>query len=292
MNMSELRSPEPAIGFRRTPAQQTNPFLAWNRTDQAFFAAGACHFLAFRVVERFPDAGLSIVHITPAEGHVGSHVYVTDGLWAFDFNGWSPAGELWVVNADACTADNSAWTGEQVTVTDDLATFCAANNHRLAADFAGDVVARADRFIDQWANGGVAPVTDEDRRRLRSARYAPVARFSLVALDCPNPMQLAEFYISIVGGRVIEESATADWVRVRMPGSVDLGFQLDPNHVAPVWPDGPAQQAHLDFDVDDLDRGEAAVIRLGAVKAGTQPSPDEWRVFLDPAGHPFCLIQV
>jgi hypothetical protein len=25
------------------------------------------------------------------------------------------------------------------------------------------------------------------------------------------------------------------------------------------------------------------------VRADVQPSPDRWRVLLDPAGHPFCL---
>jgi hypothetical protein len=32
------------------------------------------------------------------------------------------------------------------------------------------------------------------------------------------------------------------------------------------------------------------VIRLGALKADAQPSPDEFRVLIDPAGHPFCLV--
>ena len=46
----------------------------------------------------------------------------------------------------------------------------------------------------------------------------------------------------------------------------------------------------LDFDVDDLDVGERAVLAIGARKSPTQPRPDGWRVFLDPAGHPFCLV--
>ena len=47
---------------------------------------------------------------------------------------------------------------------------------------------------------------------------------------------------------------------------------------------------HLDFTVPDLDEGERAVLALGAVKHEHQPSPDAFRVFLDPAGHPFCLV--
>ena len=47
---------------------------------------------------------------------------------------------------------------------------------------------------------------------------------------------------------------------------------------------------HLDVDVDDLDIAEAAVLELGATKHGHQPGTT-FRVFLDPAGHPFCLCQ-
>jgi hypothetical protein len=45
---------------------------------------------------------------------------------------------------------------------------------------------------------------------------------------------------------------------------------------------------HLDVIVDDLDAGETAVLGLGATKHAHQPGTT-FRVFLDPAGHPFCL---
>ena len=45
----------------------------------------------------------------------------------------------------------------------------------------------------------------------------------------------------------------------------------------------------MDFDVADLDAGEQAVLDLGAHKAEVQPGTT-FRVFLDPAGHPFCLV--
>jgi hypothetical protein len=59
---------------------------------------------------------------------------------------------------------------------------------------------------------------------------------------------------------------------------------------APQWPEGAIpQQLHLDFDVADLDAAEAAVLALGARKADFQPG-QTFRVFLDPVGHPFCLV--
>ena len=55
---------------------------------------------------------------------------------------------------------------------------------------------------------------------------------------------------------------------------------------------GSPQQAHIDFDVDDLDAAEVEILAIGARKAVGQPRPDSWRVYLDPAGHPFCLVKI
>ncbi|GAA4583345.1 hypothetical protein GCM10023194_20410 [Planotetraspora phitsanulokensis] len=50
------------------------------------------------------------------------------------------------------------------------------------------------------------------------------------------------------------------------------------------------QQFHLDVTVDDLAEAETEVLALGAVKHAHQPGVDGgFTVFLDPAGHPFCL---
>ncbi|NOX28443.1 MAG: VOC family protein [Actinobacteria bacterium] len=187
---------------------------------------------------------------------------------------------------------DDAWDGERRVVQEGLDEFCTSPNYRAPDQFAGDAIARADHYLDEWANHGQPPSSDLDQRRLRSFRKGPIAAFSLVALDCPDPLALAEFYISFAGGRIRTESSEHQWVRVRMPGGVDLGFQGDPDYVAPDWPDGGPQQAHLDFDVTDLDDAEAALLRIGAAKASVQPSPDDWRVMLDPAGHPFCIVLV
>ena len=118
----------------------------------------------------------------------------------------------------------------------------------------------------------------------------PIAEYSLVALDCPDPQALAAFYQRIVGGEIVMDFDI--WVRLRPETGSDIAFQRADDYVAPGWPDGGPQQAHLDFDVPDLDAGEAAVMEIGARKADVQPAPDKWRVFLDPVGHPFCLVKV
>lgn len=118
-----------------------------------------------------------------------------------------------------------------------------------------------------------------------------IAAFSLVALDCRDPLALAEFYQKIVGGEIESHTEDESWVRLKVDSASDMGFQLDAEHQPPSWPDGLPQQAHLDFDVVDLDEGEQQVLGIGARKADVQPQPEDWRVFLDPAGHPFCLCK-
>lgn len=112
-----------------------------------------------------------------------------------------------------------------------------------------------------------------------------------VVLDCPDPQRLAEFYMALVGGEITY--ADDEWVNLRGE-DVLLSFQRVPDHRPPQWPDGdPPQQFHLDVTVDDVDSAEAQVLALGAVKHGVQPGEAEedgnFRVYLDPAGHPFCL---
>jgi hypothetical protein len=73
-----------------------------------------------------------------------------------------------------------------------------------------------------------------------------------------------------------------DWVWLCLMGVAD--------YKAPTWPDEDVpKQIHLDLAADDLEEAVREAERLGARQASQQPMPDEWRVMLDPAGHPFCL---
>lgn len=114
-------------------------------------------------------------------------------------------------------------------------------------------------------------------------------RFTVVALDTRDPLGLARFYSALTGWPV-DEAHEPDWVELVSGGGATIACQLSPGHVPPQWPgEQQPQQAHLDFAVADLAEGEAFVLARGARKASVQPDPN-WRVFLDPAGHPFCLV--
>lgn len=115
---------------------------------------------------------------------------------------------------------------------------------------------------------------------------------SAVVLDCPDAHELAEFYVRLLGWDV--KWRDHDFVLIRPPDSnaTGLSFQSEPWYLPPVWPEQegePHKMAHLDFRVADLAAAEAHALAIGATRAGYQPLEDA-RVFLDPAGHPFCLF--
>jgi predicted enzyme related to lactoylglutathione lyase len=118
-----------------------------------------------------------------------------------------------------------------------------------------------------------------------TVRGMAIARYPSIVLDCPDPGALATFYGALLDWKV---EISDDWADIRTDGQC-ISFQQVADYTPPAWPaqDVP-QQMHIDVIVDDLDAGEAAVLELGATKHDVQPGTT-FRVFLDPAGHPFCL---
>jgi len=111
-------------------------------------------------------------------------------------------------------------------------------------------------------------------------------------IGTPDPPALADFYRALLG--MTEASRDPDWVRLRFeePDRPGLSFQLEPDHVPPVWPPEPGtqqMQAHIDVMVDDLDAEVARAVELGATVEEHQPS-EGVRVLRDPHGHLFCLF--
>jgi catechol 2,3-dioxygenase-like lactoylglutathione lyase family enzyme len=116
---------------------------------------------------------------------------------------------------------------------------------------------------------------------------AAVAGLLAVTLDCPDPRELAEFYQRFTGGQSF--SSNEDFA-VLVGGGVRLDFQRVTNPRPADWPDPQAvRRIHLDFVVDDLAAAESQVLESGAVLSDHQPGGDRFRVFIDPAGHLFCL---
>ena len=134
-------------------------------------------------------------------------------------------------------------------------------------------------------------------------------RLSGPVIGCGDAGQLADFYPSLLGWKVVDrsEKVPGGWALVRSPdGEHKLEFQREEPFVPPVWPTVAGQQQmgmHLDIAVEGLaPMGELEQRRrqffeeveraksLGARVAEHQPQPERVLVMLDPAGHPFCLF--
>ena len=118
----------------------------------------------------------------------------------------------------------------------------------------------------------------------------PAMTLTATVLGAPDPRALARFYQRLLGWSL--GSDEPGWVTLRPPGGgAGLSFQAEEAHVRPTWPAGPGDQQmqlHMDIEVDDLEAAGAQAVAAGAVPAEHQPQEDV-RVYLDPAGHPFCL---
>ena len=122
-----------------------------------------------------------------------------------------------------------------------------------------------------------------------------IAKYAYTALDCADPIVLATFYSRVTGwpveplGDYLPEDVT--WLELLDEnGATRMGFQKIENYQRPTWPSGDIpQQLHLDFHVTDMEKARAELLAIGATQAEFQ-SAEHFQVFLDPEGHPFCLV--
>lgn len=107
-----------------------------------------------------------------------------------------------------------------------------------------------------------------------------------VMLDCPDAKQLSAFYAELIGKPVTYEAE--GMAMIGKDGAQPVLFQQIADYRAPRWPDPDyPQQLHIDVTVNDVDAAEAAALKLGATSLNS--SGENWRVYADPAGKPFCL---
>ncbi|MCJ0054944.1 VOC family protein [Clostridioides difficile] len=116
-------------------------------------------------------------------------------------------------------------------------------------------------------------------------------------MDCKDPYELAKFYAALLNWEIAfynEEYACVGAPGTNQGTYPGITFQRNPEYKPPVWPEKPEaqqQMAHMDFAVNDLEEAVQYAIRCGATIAEEQFT-DDWRVMIDPAGHPFCLCKM
>jgi catechol 2,3-dioxygenase-like lactoylglutathione lyase family enzyme len=121
-----------------------------------------------------------------------------------------------------------------------------------------------------------------------------IGKLQCVVLDCPDALELARFYQALLGGAVNQPdrrwAVGDDFSTLHTESGLVFAFQRVQDFRAPKWPDSShPQQFHLDLDVSQFDEAHAQVLQSGATLLHIDPRG--WRVYADPAGHPFCLLQ-
>ena len=114
-----------------------------------------------------------------------------------------------------------------------------------------------------------------------------IGRLYSTVIDCPDPRALAAFYSELLGMHIVRNDE--DRVTIRTDSDAPgIAFQKAPDLRSPDWPD-PArpQQFHLDVEVEDIELAEKRALAIGATKL--PGGGDDFRVYADPVGHPFCL---
>ncbi|TDB71225.1 VOC family protein [Micromonospora sp. KC723] len=108
-----------------------------------------------------------------------------------------------------------------------------------------------------------------------------------VMLDCPDAKELSAFYSELLGKPITYEGD--GMAMIGEEGARPILFQQVETYTPPQWPDrAHQQQFHLDVTVDDIEAGERAALAIGARRLPGEG--DNWRVYADPAGKPFCLL--
>lgn len=121
-----------------------------------------------------------------------------------------------------------------------------------------------------------------------------IGTLQCVVLDCPDALELARFYQALLGGAVNQPdrrwAVGDDFSTLHTESGLVFAFQRVQDFRAPKWPDSShPQQFHLDLEISHLDEAHAQVLQVGATLLHIDPRG--WRVYADPAGHPFCLLQ-
>lgn len=122
----------------------------------------------------------------------------------------------------------------------------------------------------------------------------PTFQFAGAVINAVDPDELASFYERLLGWpRLMDEP---DWIALRHPnGGTAIAFQRADDALRATWPTERGEQqalVHLDFSTADLDAAVRHAIDAGALPSDAPPAVENERVLIDPAGNPFCLIQV
>jgi len=128
-----------------------DPVRRWALPDRVFFGHGACAILAGAYLARPPIAGFHAERIVPAEDFAGNHIYVTDGVLAFDYHGYSLRDRLLSHHRKGWSGRYEGWDCTIESVDFDLLDTADLNRNKMLGpdQYLHDPVVWARRFIER-----------------------------------------------------------------------------------------------------------------------------------------------
>lgn len=131
--------------------KKKDPERRWGLPDRIFFGRGACHILAGVYLQLEPLPGFFAERIVPAARFSGNHIYVTDGIVAFDFHGYSVRQRLVNQHVRGWRARYPGWDGTVERVEFDLLDTGQLNARKMLGpdQFLHDPVLRAECFLSR-----------------------------------------------------------------------------------------------------------------------------------------------
>ena len=128
------------------------------------------------------------------------------------------------------------------------------------------------------------------------------SRLTETAIDCADPMRLAEFWCAALGYTVLHVDETDDFVQIGPERSdAELVEAIRRGPVAPTLtfarvPEAKAVKNRLHLDLSPIDCSQADEVTrleaLGARRADVGQGEDvSWVVMTDPQGNEFCVLR-
>ncbi len=147
------------------PGIKKDPQRRWALPDRIFFGHGACPILAGAYLARPPLAGFHAERLIPAGDLPGNHIYVTNGVLAFDYHGYSLRERMLAHHTRGWSGKHAGWDCTIDVVDFDLLDAGALNERKMLGpdQYLHDPVARAHRFIERIDH---AEASDKAMRRL------------------------------------------------------------------------------------------------------------------------------
>jgi hypothetical protein len=121
---------------------------SWNRTDQDFFARGACHVLCAVFLRQCDDPDFTAQLILPTSNFRGRHVVAATSSVVFDWGGFRPREAFLAEYSATYRSKYPEWAYSLVPVPDPIGEdFCEEHHHRRPDQFLHDPIPRAEVYV-------------------------------------------------------------------------------------------------------------------------------------------------